>query len=533
VSLDSIPLLILVAAALVFCYRRTLTYLHIFQQDEYDGPRFLRWLASSGSFDKTLSLALLGLGIADLLLARAIPWAFPLLAAVLFVTFARREANPLKASKKKLVLTARAKRVLSGALALTTAAAVGCALSGTARVNWLLVVQFVPLSLVLSNIALIPVERAIQNRYWREAHEKLTRLSPKVIGVTGSFGKTSVKHILGHILEMVAPTLITPGSVNTPMGISRIIREQLDSRHRFFVVEMGAYGPGSIARLCRLAPPDLGVITAIGLAHYERFKSLDTVARAKFELADAVLARSGTVVVAQQVLDCAAARDYVSRQADSFVVCGAAQDGALSAGTIRQDAAGVSVEVTWQGRSFTLKAPIFGAHHGMNMALAFAAACSLGVEPEIAVTALRSIPQIPHRLEVKRQGDGSILVDDAYNSNPIGFASALNVLDQLRPDGGRRILVTPGMVELGEAHAAEHARLGALAARCVDTLLLVCPERVPTFLEAFAAGAPAATVLPCATFAEAQTWLGQNLARDDVVLLENDLPDLYERRLKL
>src|SRR5206468_12245453 len=135
------------------------------------------------------------------------------------------------------------------------------------------------------------------------AHSKLQRLNPVVIGVTGSYGKTSVKHILGHVLETAGPTLITPGSVNTAMGIARVIRERLQPHHRYLVVEMGAYGIGSIRRLCALTPPRLGIISAIGKAHYERFKSLDAVAQAKFELAEAAAGNGGSVVAAADVVE--------------------------------------------------------------------------------------------------------------------------------------------------------------------------------------------------------------------------------------
>src|SRR5205823_3053033 len=133
---------------------------------------------------------------------------------------------------------------------------------------------------------------------------------------------------------------------------------------------------------------------------------------------------------------------------------------------------------------YELRAPLFGLHQGKNIALAFAAACTLGLPPEDVVAGLRSTPQIAHRLEVRRQGGGPVVIDDAYNSNPVGFASALALLDTLRQPGGRRILVTPGMAELGSEHEAEHARIG-------------------------------------------------HLAGPDVVLIENDLPDLLEQKLRL
>jgi len=296
---------------------------------------------------------------------------------------------------------------------------------------------------------------------------------------------------------------------------------------------MGAYGIGSIARLCALTPPKLGIITAIGKAHYERFKTLDAVARAKYELAEAAHANDGTAIVAADTLQFDWPRQYVEAHRDRVVTVGPETDADLAIRSLRQDPDGIAAEIAWRGRTYQLKAPLFGEHQGRNIALAFAAACNLGLAPEDVIASLRSTPQIAHRLEVKRQGGGAILIDDAYNSNPVGFASALELLDVLRPPGGRRILVTPGMVELGSEHEAEHARIGRLAAEHVDVLLAVAPHRVEPLASAFTAAAPEREVVPCAGFAEARQWLDRNLAGDDVVLIENDLPDLYERPLRL
>jgi UDP-N-acetylmuramoyl-tripeptide--D-alanyl-D-alanine ligase len=189
--------------------------------------------------------------------------------------------------------------------------------------------------------------------------------------------------------------------------------------------------------------------------------------------------------------------------------------------------------VTWRGSDYELRAPLYGLHHCRNVALAFAAACSLGLAPEDVVASLRSTPQIAHRLEVKRQGDGTIVIDDAYNSNPVGFASALALLDVLRRPDGRRILVTPGMVELGSEHEAEHARIGRLAAEHVDVLVAVAPHRVAPLVHAFSEAAPRREVVSCAGFAEARFWLDKHLHGHDVVLIENDLPDLLEQKLRL
>jgi len=519
----------------VFALRRLLTYLHIFQQEEYDSARFLRWILSTGAWDRRLSLVLLAVFAAQLMLGdTGVPeWVFGVLAGAAGLAVAAIEPDPRKSAKKRLVMTARASRIYGLALLLLLAVAASAPFALGYVIIWIVPVQLAPLALVAANLLLTPLEAGTQRRYWREAQEILRRVDPAVIAVTGSYGKTSVKHIIGHVLQTAGPSLITPGSVNTAMGIARVIREGLLPHHRFLVVEMGAYGPGSIRHLCALTPPKLGIITAIGMAHYERFKSLDTVARAKFELAEAVHDNGGTIIVAASALEFAWPRQYAETHPERVMTVGGEAGAAVAISLLRQETDGIVVELSWQGRSYQLRAPLFGLHQGRNIALAFAAACTLGLPPEDVVAALRSTPQIAHRLEVKREPNGATLIDDAYNSNPVGFASALELLDVLRQPGGRRILVTPGMVELGAAHDEAHAQIGRLAADHVDVLLAVAPRRVAALAEAFAAAAPHAELVSCARFAEAQAWMAVNVAATDVVLIENDLPDLYERQLRL
>jgi len=517
---------------LSFAWGRLLTYLHIYQQEEYQPVRFLRWLFVSHSYDKRASLGLLIVGALQVF--RIIP---PIVVSIttgaVFLAFTFLEKDPRKSSKKRLVMTSRAKRIVWTAAVLITVVAMAALALDLPALVWIVIVQLIPFALAGGNLLLMPYERSVQQRFWNEAHRKLESLKPTVVGITGSFGKTSTKHLLGQVLEMQAATLITPGSVNTPMGISRVIREQLGAHHRFFVCEMGAYGPGSIERLCRLAPPDVAVITAIGMAHYERFKSLDTVARTKFELAEATVARGGTVIVAEQVLEFEYARSFRDRYRAKTIVVGATSGCELRILDTGQTNIGVSAEVVWRNTPYALRAPIFGEHHISNMALAFAAACTLGVSPEDAIVALASTPQIKHRLEVKEGPAGARLIDDAYNSNPVGFASGLRLLSSLRVNGGRRILITPGMVELGPAHDTEHHKIGQLAAEHVDILIPVLPERIESLTESYRKARPDALVVPCVNFAAAQTWMSQNVQPSDIVLMENDLPDLYEKKLRL
>ena len=518
-----------------FAGRRLLTYLHLFQQEEYDGWRFLFWLVQSRAWDRRLSIALLAIGAVALLppLGFVPAWLFGAAAGVAVAVAIPFERDPRKGAKKPLVMTSRAKRIYGIAAVLLLLVVTALLSASRLVLVWIIAVQAIPLSLVAANLVLMPFEALVQRRYWREARAILERVNPTVIAVTGSYGKTSVKHILGHVLETAGPTLITPGSVNTAMGIARVLRERLGAHHRYFVVEMGAYGIGSIRRLCALTPPRIGIISAVGKAHYERFKSLDAVARAKFELAEAVRDNGGTTIVAADVLDFAWPREFVEHHRDMALIVGGDDNGDLAIDALRQEADGIVAEIRWGGQRYELRAPLFGLHQGRNVALAFAAACVLGLTPEDVVASLRSTPQIAHRLEVKRQGDGAIVIDDAYNANPVGFVSALALLDALRRPGGRRILVTPGMAELGSEHVAEHARIGHLAASHVDVLVAVVPHRVAPLVAAYSEAAPGRDVVSCQTFADARSWLDRHLGGHDVVLIENDLPDILERQLRL
>ncbi|MBP5857851.1 UDP-N-acetylmuramoyl-tripeptide--D-alanyl-D-alanine ligase [Marivibrio halodurans] len=534
-----LPPIALLAGFALFARRRLLTYLHVFQQEEYDGPRFIKWIARNGAVDRRMTLALAALGFATPLLHGIGgingSWIAAGFALLFFLGLAAIENDPRKAAKKKLAMTRRARRILYLAAAVLAVPAIAIAAIPLPVWSWLVAVQSIPIALVLGNLLLMPYEARVQKRFWTEAHDKLTRLAPTVIGITGSYGKTSVKHILGHMLETVAPTLITPGSVNTPMGIARVVRESLGAHHRYFIAEMGAYGPGSIARLCRLAPPDFAIITAIGHAHYERFKTLETVAEAKFELAEAAIARDGHVVVPTSLAEIGPAAARMAERPDRFIRCGAAEGCDLRILESRQTPEGILVRVVWDGVEHELRAPLFGSHHATNLALAFAAVCALGVRPEDAKLGLKRLPQIAHRLEVKPRPDGSVTLDDAYNSNPVGFKAAVETVGLLKgKHGGRGILVTPGMVELGEAHRAEHAKAGEAAAATIDVLLAVVPERIEPLIESYrGARGETAEVIRCASFAEADTWLRENRRSGDIVLLENDLPDLYERKLSL
>ncbi len=540
-------------AFVTFAAKRQMTYMHVLQQEEYDNSRLFSWMIKHGAFDKrlTLSMLLLGgliFGVHFFGFQALLPdFILNFLVFIFFVIGTYKEKDPRKNSKKKLVATSRAKRIFFPAFIMAILSAIPYFYYAHPML-WIINIQILPFLLILVNLALQPFEKSVQMGFWREAHNKVLDYQPKIIGITGSFGKTSVKHILGHILKTQAPTLMTPGSVNTPMGITRIIREELEPNHQYFIVEMGAYGPGSIKGLCKLTPPDLAIISAIGHAHYERFRSLDTVAKAKFELAEAVIAKNpdeGKVVIHERTLRFTHSRKLKTDNHKNFIVAGDAptvektakdasyiQPGDLQIQKVEQRPHGLAITFEHKKTIYSPEIPIYGLHHAHNIVLAFALAVELGISTDDIQDALASLPQIQHRLEVKRQSDGSLLIDDSYNSNPVGFQSALNLLATLKPNA-RKILITPGMVELGVAHDDAHEKIGKSAGEICDICLVVTADRIPTFIKGFKSTGSGKTLKEFDSFADAQSWYIKNKQEDDVLLIENDLPDMYERIPKM
>ncbi len=501
-------------ALVVLTIYRTALYSLFFQQEEYDGKRFLKLVFHKLRLvDKKLSACLLVV-FATSFVVKGFNFYHEIMALIMIV-FAMFDRNSIKNAKKALALTIRLRRILFVTFGFSFVS-LFLSLNYLNDYGVFAYLQILPFMLVLGNLALSPLENHIQKKIVKEATEKLKEINPIVIGITGSYGKTSVKHILSHILAFVTPCLHTPGSVNTMMGISRVIREKLNSNHKYFLVEMGAYGVGSIKRLCDFVNPKHGILTAVGNAHYERFKSIEKVAEAKFELSQAV---SGVFAInGYMVKD-----EFISKYGkDSDVVLG--KD--LSIIDKKTTTEGIEFNILYKGETYNIKAPLFGIHHVENIALAILFAIKLGINIDVITEAVKTLPQITHRLEVIKNGDITYL-DDAYNSNPFGFKSALEVLKVFKMAGRRTILVTPGMVELGDMHDTAHEEVGKMANDCADVTLVVSPLRIPSFVKEVKGA------ISFDNFKLAKEWIKENAKSGDVILFENDLPDLYENKTTL
>ena len=428
---------------------------------------------------------------------------------------------------KRLAVTARVTRLYATAGILLAVVCILTALLAASRAPVMalcLLWLCTPALALLSNLINHPVERMVARYYINDAKKVLAgHPGLKIIGVTGSYGKTSTKYILGRMLSERYNVLITPGSYNTPMGVVRTVREQLSATHEVFVCEMGAKQVGDIQEICDICHPDMGVITSVGPQHLNTFGSMENIVRTKFELADAVLAAGGRVFLNIE-------NDWI-RQKGQEMPCvryGLRPGADVWADEASFDRSGSSFTIHAGERSIPVHTRLLGAHAVLNITAAAAVAIELGLTDTEIKVAVSQLTPVAHRLEMKSFVNHSILIDDAYNSNPEGCLAAVDVLGSF--EGMRKVIVTPGLVELGDKEYECNHALGAAAAKVCDEIILVGEQRsAPLADGAKSAGCPPEKLVVVKSFQEALARLKASATHDTVVLIENDLPDNYAR----
>lgn len=365
-----------------------------------------------------------------------------------------------------------------------------------------------------------PVEDALAGKYVTQATARLQRVRPVIVAVTGSYGKTTTKGYIAHLVGAERDTLASPASFNNRAGLARTVNEYVGPATEVLVAEMGTYGTGEIAALCSWMTPEIAVITAIGPAHLERFKSLERTLAAKAEITE----RAGVTVL--NVDD-----ERLRRLAEALEGAGKR---VVRASGVHPDADvavlavpdGIELRIAGRrvGKAVTGSASRPTALS--NAACAVAVALELHMGPERLLARLATLPVPPNRLQRYVAEGGYVVLDDTFNSNPTGARLALARLGA-EATQGRRVLVTPGMVELGNCQFDQNAALAEDAAAVVSDMVVVAR----TNRRALAAGAnravsPAAVVL-VDRLDQAVAWVRGHLGPGDAVLYENDLPDHF------
>lgn len=491
-------------------------FMHIFQLNSYAPITQLRWMGKNKSKWVVILIlsiiAFIGIKIKSLLI-------LTLLSYILGVYFKR----PKKA-KKPLVYTKRVIRMFVTEGVISVAALIIAYYTG--GVNALVSISVLlyllsPIFAILANFINKPIEKAVNNHFINEA-KKILKACPdlKIIGVTGSYGKTSVKYYLNTLLRAKYNVLMTPESYNTPMGVVMTIRQKLKATDEIFICEMGAKKVGEIKEICDIVHPHHGVITSIGPQHLETFKTLENVKSTKFELADA-LPSDGKLFLNGD---------------DENVIGYNKRENAITYSMNNGDYTAFDISVSEKGTAFSVKAPdgeigvfttrLIGTHNVLNITGAIAVAHTFGVSMTELKPQVRKLECVPHRLQLIDKGN-ALIIDDAYNSNPSGTKAALDTLSLI---SGFKILVTPGMVELGEKEYECNFEFGKNAAEVCDYVVLVGKRQTESIKAGLLSeGYPEEKFYVADTIGEAlsKAYSVNTSNQKRIILLENDLPDNY------
>ncbi|MCB0330742.1 MAG: UDP-N-acetylmuramoyl-tripeptide--D-alanyl-D-alanine ligase [Bdellovibrionales bacterium] len=537
---DTIAILIVVLA-IVWSIVSVRVGLQRLQQSSYRSERYIRRL-----FGKDTALffkdfrhvqLFIALGLSALLLFAA-DWLLIVTGCttLLGLGFLLRSTRAVVVNEKKpFVFTQRATRLAVScavfALLPPLLFLIYCS-STTAAAFSVVWAVLVPVVLIAANSVNFPLEKQVNDYYLRDATRRRRELTDlQVIGITGSYGKTSTKHFVHALLARRYISYMTPGSVNTELGLAREIRERLRPIHEFFIAEMGARELGDIRACAEVVQPTWGILTCIGKAHLETFGSQEGIMQTKGELLQSI-APGGICFLNADDPHTEGMMKYVKSDVRLFGLHPS------STSQSEVDVFARDIVVTQEGSSFwvdgrkvsepfEVKSQLLGRHNISNLICAISVALEAKVPVAVIQAAVRTLPPVEHRLQLLKKGNGILVIDDAFNSNPEGFREALDTLALF--SDRRRVLVTPGMVELGVEEVRENRSIGKYAAARVDHVVLVGAEKriAPLRDGLLENGFLAENIEMVGSLNQARQHLTQFNRPGDVVLFENDLPDIY------
>ena len=492
--------------------------IHMFQLSSYRYSRYFRWLVPGNIISQKRFFAFMML----------VPALVPNYVGVGFATGITIGAWAVawrEKFKTPLVYTMRVKRLFATNILLFVAITALALLFAT---EWATVI--IAATLILSNFLMLlanlvntPIEKAINRHYYNDAKRIIdSHKGLIIIGVTGSFGKTSTKNYLASVLAEKYNVLVTPGNFNTLLGVIRTIREQLRPYHQVFIVEMGAKQNNDIKEICDLVHPTIGIVTAVGEMHLETFKTVENIQETKFELINSLPAGGLGVIN----YDSEYIKSYKGIKSPCKIIRYAVEgEGDYKANDVVYGAGGVSFTLG-NGEHYCCR--LLGVGNLLNILASIAVADHLGVPANKQRNAIARLQPVEHRLSMK-VANGITVLDDAYNSNPTGAKMSLGVLKEFAVgEGNKRIVIIPGFVEMGTRQADANKELGRTIAVSCDYAIIVNAvnrEAIKSGIEE--GGLPAEKYFLADSLNHAHQQLAKILRPGDVVLYENDLPDNF------
>jgi len=515
------------------CTLASLRFLHMLQLESYQLPGYRRYLASHPQALRGLAL-MAGVGctagawvLSGLLTAVArgntpvVIANIIAMGALVFLTAAMESRRRATKEKKPFAYTKRMKRLIGACAGVSIIAA---ALIAASPIPAYILIALVPWLPMVAGMCMQPVENHINMGFFRDAQATLAARPDLIkIGITGSFGKTSTKFVLATILSEKYCVLASPASFNTPMGLTKVIREMLEPRHEVFIAEMGARHKGDIKELIELVHPQYGLLTSVGAQHLETFGDMETIARTKYELIDGVEEAGGSAffVADGGIVDSL----YNKASCKKTLVWREGDANGCWAKDIECGPSGSRFTLMLKGREIPVTTALLGSHNIKNICLACACAAELGLNDTQIMRGVSKLKPVEHRLQLLPSSGGIAVIDDAFNANPVGAKEALRVLGSFP---GRHIVVTPGFVEEGGMEENMNRELGRQIAENCDIAILIGKKHAePIAKGAREAGMPEYAVHLVSSLEEAQAILRAVGMKGDTVLFENDLPDNY------
>lgn len=504
----------------IFAYVMAMTYyMHMFQLNSYNAEIQMKWLKNN---IKSGYLSKIAIPFVISFICSFFNSNLSVALATILHIYAFFKYLPDKNAKKPLVFTARVKRMIATFAVISLVITVPISFFTESLFIYSLLLLLPCFTVIAANFLNKPLENVIAKRYINEAKAKINALPNLiVIGITGSYGKTSTKFYLQKLLSSKYNVLMTPESYNTTMGVVKTIREQLDATYDIFICEMGAKNVGEIKEICDIVKPKYGLITSIGPAHLESFKSIDNIIKTKFELCDA-LPENGVIFLNGD-------NEYIAnrkpnKKAIYYGIENVARENVF-ADCISVSDSGTSFTAHVYDEIYNYSTSILGKHSVVNILGCIAIAKYLQCDLKQLILPIKRLETAPHRLQLRKFGEITV-IDDAFNSNPSGSKAALDVLSSFQ---GIKIMITPGMVELGSKEAEYNFEFGKYACDKCDYALLVGEKITKNIAEGLiSSGFSKEKCITFAKFNEAFVY-AKALAPGEkkYILLENDLPDNY------
>ena len=400
--------------------------------------------------------------------------------------------------------------------------------------EWLYFIKFgvmvltpllLPVLVPLAHFIMLPLETFIRWNYIRKAKKKLASRPDLIrIGITGSYAKTSVKHILFDMLSEKYNVCMSPHSFNTPMGLTKVVLKYLKSENQILIAEMGAKQVGDIAYLCNIINPQHAIITGIGSQHLETFGSVENIKKTKNEL---VLALPENANVVFNMENKGARELFEECTLKNKFLAGFGEESELKVSNVDITSNGMTFTLEYNGKSKKCTSNLIGKHNLENILLSATLALKLGVSLEGVARAISELQPVAHRLEVIRNQNITVL-DDAFNSSVEGSTAAVEVLSSFKDSV--KICITPGMVEMGQEEFNVNEHFGEQLGKVCDYVIVVNKvnqEALKKGLESTEIAKE--NIILVDTLKQAKARLNELITPDKnyVVLFENDLPDNY------